>query len=476
MNEKKEYTGKIRSSQSARYERRSSTNPYRSPSQIVGRNNSCMVQTDILATAEYIEGLNELSEDQVVELYFTKSRVQELNSQRVVTRGSELEEKIRWYTTTCYLSSKMIIILFSMLSAFSLYPNTTICKYKTEATLLWLKLEKMLWDTLTTNSINYRSDPATYGLLGQHKHESLRDFLNEGSLGDIRDIIIGNTSPVSRGSILNSEPITSISELQSLFRTKRGEFNTLPCKNITKNFPMLGAISVKKDINEHDITEGIIHWFVFVQSSVDGHIYLYTSWADNTIESVMDKVDIDADEFDNMLTLFHLGTNQTTQVIDLIRKYFFTRPLGSQRRQLSDTDVNNYLNNTFVGDGRESIIGDRFSIIVYPDYYKSCYDILRSTIEYINSNDEIREGIMAPIETSIDVYRELSIPTNIQQFKLQLTYLYTTLGCSESIFFDESIFTRTPRSRKGGSRKSRKTRKTKRRTRKNKRTRRIFIK
>lgn len=466
----------VKPSTSRRKTRMELEGPYGSSSQIVGRNNSCMVEVDTIATEKYINDLNDLSGQQAYELYFTKSRVQELNSQRVVTRGSELEEKIRWYTTTCYLSSKMIIILFSMLSAFSLYPNTTICKYKTEATLLWLKLEKMLWDTLTTNSINYRSDPATYGLLGQQQHESLRDFLNEGLLGDIRDIIIGNTSPVSRGSILNSEPIENISKLQSLFTDKRSEFNTLSCENITKNFPMLGAISVKKDINGNDITEGIIHWFVFVQSSVDGHIYLYTSWADNTIESVMDKVDIDADEFDNMLTLFQSGTTQTTELIKQISKYFFTRPMGSQRRQLSDTDVNNYLKNTFVGDGRESIIRDRFSIIVYPDYYKSCYDILCSTIEYINSNDEIREGVMTPIETSIDVYRELSIPNNIEQFKLQLTYLYTSLGCSESIFFDENIFTRSPRSRKGGSRKSRKTKKTKKRMRKNRRTRRRRMK
>jgi hypothetical protein len=340
----------------------------------------------------------------------------------------------------------------------------------------------MICDILTTNSINYRSEPATFGLLGQQDHESLRDFLTTDNITfeNILNIINGNTAPVSRGSILNSEPITSITDLQNLFSTKRGEFNGLPCENIKKKYPMLGAISVKKDINEREITEGIIHWFVFVQSSDDGSIYLYTSWADNTIESVMDKVDIDEDEFNSMLTFFQTGTTQTSQVIDLIRKYFFTRPFGSHGRQIDDAEVTGYLESTFAGNSSETIIADRFSIIVYPDYYNSCYDIISSTLEYINSNGEIREGIMTPIETSIDVYRKLNIQTNIQEFKLQLTYLYTTLECRESIFFDESIYTRTPRSRKGGSRKSRKTRKTKRRTRKNKRTirkrRRIFIK
>lgn len=443
--------------------------PYQQPSQIVGRNKSCAIQKPTLATTNYIIQLNNLSREEAYDVYFTKSRVQELNSQRITTRASVLDHNIRWYTTTCYLSSKMIIILFSMLSAFSIYTNTISCRYKTEATLLWLKLEKLLWDTLTTNSVNYRSQPATFETVGQQSHESLRDFLNEGPLENIKDIIIGSTSPVSRGSITNSVPITSITELQHLFHTKRSEFNNPSCEDITKKFPMLGAISVKKDINGQPIPEGIIHWFVFVHSSEDDSIYLYTSWADNTIESVMDKVNINIDEFDNMLTLFQQGTTQTTQVIEQIRKYFFTRPLGSQRRQLTDTDISNYLESTFVG-GQESIIDDRFSIIVYPDYYKSCYDILISTIEYINSNDEIRERVMTPIETSIGVYRDLNIPDNIEQFKLQLTYLYTILGCSESIFFDESILNRTYRSSRGGSRKSRKMRKTKRRMRKNKRT------
>ena len=239
------------------------TKPYQSPSQIVGRNKSCAVRAPTLATTNYIAQLNNLSSEEAYDVYFTKSRVQELNSQRIVTRGTVLDHNIRWYTTTCYLSSKMIIILFSMLSAFSIYTNTVSCTYKTEATLLWLKLEKLLWDTLTTNSINYRSHPATFGTVGQHSHESLRDFLNEGPLENIRDIIIGTTSPVSRGSIINSIPITSITELQDLFHTKRGEFNNPSCEGITKKFPMLGAISVKKDITGQPITEGIIHWFVF---------------------------------------------------------------------------------------------------------------------------------------------------------------------------------------------------------------------
>jgi len=427
--------------------------PYTPSSRIFDRNNSCMVNVNTVEMNSYIIGLNDISAQQAYDEYFTKTRVQELNSQRVVTRSSNVGEKMRWYTTTCYLSSKMIIILFSMLSAFSLYPTTSICKFKTSATLLWLRLEKTIWNTLTTNSINYRSEPATFEMLGQETHESLRDFLQEGPLENIRDIIIGNTSPVSRGTTLNSQPIENLFELQELFHIKRGEMNNLSCGNIIKNFPMLGAISVKKDINGHPITEGIIHWFVFVQSD-DNQIYLYTSWADNTIESVMDKVDINIDEFNHMLGSFHSGTTQTTETIEQIRKYFFTRPLGSRMKQLTNTEVDTYLEDTFVGSNREApIIEDRFSIIVYPDYYKSCYDILSSTIEYINSSDEIKEQIMLPIETSIKVYRNLNIPDNIEKFKLQLTYLYTVLGCSESIFYDENILITHSR---GGRRKSRK--------------------
>ena len=391
---------------------------------------------------EYIQCIWGNDTTRLFDDFILKSRLNRILTCRSSRFNTKSVEKL-WYTTTCYLSGKIIILFFTMLRLFSV--NIGI-KSKSELTILWLIVEKMMWEIITTNSIDYRSDPPSFEMIGQGK-ESLGEFIlsktDAENYSNIRNSLLYITS-VSRGELDRCVIVDNIHDIL----TRDYRISDVDCGFINSKIPIIAGISVST--TEDRTPDGIIHWFSFVIDRENSTIDIYSSWADGDypIQSVMTKISVDIDEFNYMINIFNNGTDDDTVInhtILLITKYFFSNPpIGSK-------DVKSYLRSVFLTD--DVIIPGKFNIIIFPIYYKHCINISNLILEKSIESPSIKSEMRSVVSTS----KELYFDTNLIELKLLLIFLYTKSGCNNSGFYLEGDF-----GVKGGKRiKMRRTKKRK---------------
>jgi hypothetical protein len=328
-----------------------------------------------------------------------------------------------WYTTTCYLSGKIIMLFFTMLRLFSVDIGI---KSKSQMTVLWLIIEKMLWEVMTTNNIKHSSNPPSLLMLGQPLRTSLGDFIRYISKEEYNNIhrnLLHLTS-VSRGEVERSVVVNNIVDILSITVTPDVE-----CGFINSIIPIIAGISISTLNN--GIPDEIIHWFSFVINTEAGMVYIYSSWADgeHNIQSSMAKVDVDIDDFNDMLHIFKFGSNDINIInntISIITKYFF-----SNARYDSQV-ITDYLRHIFVRDD-VGIISGKFNIVMFPNYYKHCINISKLLLDTSLKTDYVKETLNSVIKTSNYLYYD----AELAKFKLLLIFLYTKMGCSNSIFYQE---------------------------------------
>jgi hypothetical protein len=159
---------------------------------------------------------------------------------------------------------------------------------------------------------------------------------------------------------------------------------------------------------------GIIHWFSFVVNPETQRIYVYSSWADGDypIQSVMTKVEVDIDEFNEMIDILTIGSNDDSiinKTISIIQKYFFSNPPAGSK------NVREYLKSVFLtNDG--IIIAGKFQIIMFPYYYKHCINISNIILQTSLTSTRVKSEMSALITTS----KNLSIDSDFLELKILL--------------------------------------------------------
>jgi hypothetical protein len=407
---------------------------------------------------EYIRCMNGNDTTQLLDDFILKSRINNILTCRPSRRNTE-RVGVLWYTTTCYLSSKIIILFFTMLRLFSLNIGV---ESKSEMTVLWLMVEKMMWEIMTTNSIKNMSDPPSLGMLGQRNDISLGDFIvtitDQDNVDEIDKINKGlkYISSVSRGELDRSENINDISEI---LQEKYNRIPDIDCRVVNSMLPIISGISISS--SGDGIASGIIHWFSFVinnENSENPRIYVYSSWADGDypIQSIMTKTEVEEDEFNRMINIFTHGSEDPSSIndaISLIEKYFFSNPpIGSK-------NVREYLKFVFL---REDgiIIPGKFQIIMFPYYYKHCINISKLLLQTSLQSPMVRSEMTSVVATSNDLLFDF----DLLKLKLLLIFLYTKMGCSNSGFYQrEELGIRGGKIKRKRSMKRRKTIKRKRR-------------
>jgi len=374
---------------------------------------------------EYIQCMWSSDTTQIFDDFLLKSRLNRILTCRPSQLNSKSIKKL-WYTTTCYLSGKIIILFFTMLRLFSV--NVRI-QSKSQLTILWLIVEKMMWEIITTNSINYRSTPPSLKMIGQ-TNECLGEFIlsktNAENYSNIRNSLFYITS-VSRGELDRCVIVENMSDIL----TRDYRISDVDCGFINSKIPMIAGISISTSMDR--TPSGIIHWFSFVIDKENDKIDIYSSWADGDypIQSVMTKISVDIDEFNEIIHILNDGTDDDDVInntILLLAKYFFSNPpIGSK-------DVTSYLRSVFLND--DVIIPGKFNIIIFPYYYKHCINVSSLLLETSLESPSIR----SEMRSVVNISKELYFDTNLIKLKLLLIFLYTKSGCSNSGFYLEGDF------------------------------------
>jgi hypothetical protein len=398
---------------------------------------------------DYIQCIWSSDTTQLFDEFILKSRLNRILTCRPSRNNSKSIEKL-WYTTTCYLSGKIIILFFTMLRLFSI--NVDI-QDKSELTILWLIVEKMMWEIITTNSIDHRSDPPSLEMIGQ-TNESLGEFIRSKTDPDnsvnIRNSLLYITS-VSRGDLDRCVIVDNMSDIL----TRDYRIPPVDCGFVNSKIPIIAGISISTSTDR--TPSGIIHWFSFVIDRENDKIDIYSSWADGDypIQSVMTKVSVNIVEFNEIIRIFNVGTNDNSDIdntILLIAKYFFSNP------PIESKDVIAYLRSVFLIDG--VIMPGKFNIIIFPYYYKHCINVSNLLLETSLESPSIRNEMSSVVNIS----KKLYFDTNLIKLKLLLIFLYTKSGCSNSGFYLEGDFgVRGGKQKKRRKTKKRKTIKRKRR-------------
>jgi len=327
---------------------------------------------------------------------------------------------------------------------------------KSQLTILWLIVEKMMWEIITTNSINYRSTPPSLEMIGQ-TNECLGEFIlsktNPENYSNIRNSLFYITS-VSRGELDRCVIVENMSDIL----TRDYRISDVDCGFINSKIPMIAGISISTSMDR--TPSGIIHWFSFVIDRIDRENYkidIYSSWADGDygIQSVMTKVSVDINDFNEIIRVFNNGPNDENDInntILLLAKYFFSNPpIGSK-------DVTTYLRSVFLND--DTIEPGKFNIIIFPYYYSHCINVSNLILETSLESTSIESEMRSVVKIS----KELYFDTNLIKLKLLLIFLYTKSGCSNSGFYLEGDFgVRGGKQTKRRRTKKRKTIKRKRR-------------
>ena len=418
-------------------------------------------------SSRYIQ--REWSKDttQIFDDFILNSRLNDILTCRP-TRNNTKSIKKLWYTTTCYLSGKIIILFFTMLRLFSV--NVGIPD-KTMLTRLWLIVEKMMWEIMTTNNITYSSTPPSLKMIGQ-ENEGLGDFIRSKADGETYRKILNSLlyiTSVSRGEldrckIVDNMLVDDMSVRLTDILTNDYRIPQLDCGFVNNKIPIIAGISITNSMDRTSMDRtpsGIIHWFSFVIDKESDNIDLYSSWADGDyrvhgIQSVMTKVSVDINDFNEIIRVFNDGTSDEgviNDTIGLLTKYFFSNPpIGSE-------DVTTYLRSVFLTND-DSIIAGKFNIIIFPLYYSHCINvsnlILKLSLESTSIESEMR--------SVVKISKELYFDPNLFDLKSLLILLYTKMGCNNSGFYLEGYFgVRGGKQTKRRRTKKRKTIKRKRR-------------
>jgi len=378
---------------------------------------------------EYIQCMWSSDTTQIFDDFLLKSRLNRILTCRPSQLNSKSIKKL-WYTTTCYLSGKIIILFFTMLRLFSV--NVGIYD-KTMLTQLWLIVEKMMWGIMTTNNIKYSSTPPSLEMIGQ-KNEGLGDFILSKANGENYRNILNSLlyiTSVSSGELDRCKIVEDMFVMLTDILTKDYRIPQLDCSFVNNKIPIIAGISITTSM---DITpSGIIHWFSFVIDKESGNIDLYSSWADGDygIQSVMTKVSVDINDFNKIIRVFNDGTSDEgviNDTIGLITEYFFSNPpIGSE-------DVTTYLRSVFLND--DTIEPGKFNIIIFPYYYSHCINVSNLILETSLESTSIESEMRSVVKIS----KELYFDTNLIKLKLLLIFLYTKSGCSNSGFYLEGDF------------------------------------
>jgi hypothetical protein len=292
--------------------------------------------------------------------------------------------------------------------------------------MLWLIIEKMMWEVMTTNNINHSSNPPSLLMLGQPKRTKLGDFIrdiSEEEYNNIRSSLLYLTS-ISRGDVERSIVIKNISDISPLHISP-----DIDCGFINNITPIIAGISISTLNN--GIPDEIIHWFSFVINAESGLVHIYSSWADgqHNIQSSMTKVYVDIDKFNDMLEVFNIGSsdiNIINNTLSIIEEFFFSK-------STYDAEIiTDYLRSVFVTDDI-GIIPGKFNVVIFPNYYKHCINISNLLLTTSLKSQLIKKTLKSVIKTSSYLYYD----TNLAKFKLLLIFLYTKMGCSSSVFYQD---------------------------------------
>ena len=70
---------------------------------------------------------------------------------------------------------------------------------------------------------------------------------------------------------------------------------------------------------------------------------------------------------------------------------------------------------------------------MFPNYYKHCINISKLLLDTSLKSGRVKETLKSVIKTSNYLYYD----AELAKFKLLLIFLYTKMGCSNSIFYQE---------------------------------------
>jgi len=394
----------------------------------------------------YYRDIQSISLQELLDEYFLKYRYRLFGLYKMTTRyQDEISEKL-WYTTTCYLSGKINIMLFAMLCVF--YKNKPGDYYlgsRTEFINRWTMVEYSLWELLTTNSINFRSSPASLTHFGQSSSQTLSEFLPE----DIKGLMTTITS-VSKASDRYATSLYSPSDIHTpynkIVEILRLSYEQLPCKCMNMSIALAGIKSP---------TGGIIHWFCF--ELYNGELYISSSWADGDecIQSTIQKRRVDEDAFNNIVTSLYTGTN-IEDTISTLQEYFFLNPVDNTGKHVNPTK---YLMGTF---GRPGMSGP-FEIVVYETYLNNVIELTQYLYDESKTNEEFQNYITSMTR----VYRSgIYLPTGMEKFKILVDELIRKINSScetRDVNTKKRGRSPSPQGKRGGRRTKKKVKGSKKR-------------
>ena len=377
---------------------------------LLSRQSSYYIPETEIAMDTYYRSIHSTSLQELLNEYFLKHRYRLFGLYKMTTRHQDdISEKL-WYTTTCYLSGKINIMLFAMLCVF--YKNTPNEYYRgsrTDFINRWTMVEYSLWELLTTNSINFRSEPSSLKYFGQSSSHSLSEFLPE----DIKGLMTTITS-VSKASERYATTLYSPDDVHTpydkIVRMLRMSYEELPCKCINMTMTLAGIKS---------LTGGIIHWFCF--ELYNGELYISSSWADGDeyIQSTIQKRRVDEVAFNTIVASLYTGTN-IEDTITTLQEYFFLNPIDNTGKPVDPTQ---YLMGTF---GRPGMTGP-FEIVVYETYLNNVIELA----QYLYSESKTNEEFQKSITSMTKGYRSgIYLPAGMEKFKILVDELIRKINSS----------------------------------------------
>ena len=331
--------------------------------------------------------------------YFIKQRYRLFGLYNITTRTQAKRFTKNWYTTTCYLSGKINIMLFAMLCVFYTHKDNYTYGRRTEFITQWTMVENSLWELLITNSLNFRSEPATLAAYGQDPSQSLRSF--EPGIEDMMRPIIS----VSNGGTLYAETIYPTdggdhSPYNRIIDILRASYDTLNCKCLNMSIALAG---IKSE------TGGVIHWFCF--ELYNNELFIISSWADGdaNIQSTIQRQKIEPTVLNQIVNTLYTHDG-VLSIIPELQKYFFLNPINSNGITV---DPGDYLIDTF--EGTEVNMRGKFEIIVYGDYLNKVIELT----QYLYDTSITNETFQSKVRSDMSVYQSgIHLPQGMETFKL----------------------------------------------------------
>lgn len=342
--------------------------------------------------------------------YFNKNRYRLFGLYGISTRNKELQISKNWYTTTCYLSGKINIMLFAMLCVFY---NNIGDEYdlgdKTEFIEQWTMIEYLLWELLTTNSLEFRSEPPSFEFMGQTTSQTLSDMLDSNAKELMRPITsVSKAESIYAVSLVPSTIHSPYSQVISLLKNA---YDKLPCKCIDMTIALAGIKSP---------SGGIIHWFCF--ELYKDELYITSSWADGDacIQSTMHREKIDEITFNEMVN--NLNNIEDDNLPDVLERYFFSNPIDARGNVI---DPKEYILRTF--DTSQYRFNGSFEIVIYHNYLDNVIQLT----QYLYDESIRNESFQHRIRSNIELYKSgLYLPIGMEPFKILIGKLFNKIKSS----------------------------------------------